>query len=450
MTIALLVAYLLVVLGIGFYASRKQSAYDYLISSRAFGPIPIGFSIAAGFLDAFVLLTFTAYVYTYGWPALSLFIGTGIGLILFAAFAPRLRDEAGKHNYFGMSDYFEHHYGRSSAILVSVINVVFYVSLLLIQIIFGSTLVSQITGFPYAVCVAMTGLTLLAYVGMGGFRAVVMTDMFQWSLIAVLLVLAGCLISNGAVLKVMTHSDWSGSAGDAVGFLLIGCMASFAAPELWQRCFAARDGRSARSGTLLAALCFPVSGIVLAVVGFSAAATYPGIDPQNALIRVFGESFSGGLQGTGLILLLAAIMSTADTCLFVIAPTITLNILGAKIGEPRKKPTFLVLTLAVAVACICALMTQNILQVAMALASLSLGIFPVLIVGIKKQLSATIVNIALTSGFLIVVVALAAGNLGPTTSVLSLPVSFVVVGVWLVVQKFRDRHRSAGNRCKAT
>ena len=105
MTTILLVSYLLVVLVIAIHSSRRSSAYDYLISSRSMGVLAIGFSIAAGFFDSFVLVTFTGYVYQYGWPAISLFVGTAIGLVLFSLFASRLRAEAGQNKYFGMSDY---------------------------------------------------------------------------------------------------------------------------------------------------------------------------------------------------------------------------------------------------------------------------------------------------------------------------------------------------------
>jgi len=430
-----LIAYLLVVLGIAFYASRKATAQDYLICSRALGAFALGLSIAAGFFDSFVLVTFTGYVYRYGWPALSLFLGTAAGLILFSVFAPRLRTESGEKSYFGMSDYFEHRYGHVSAIVVSIINLVFYVALLLIQIIFGSILLAHITGLSYNVCVGAIAVTLLIYVGIGGFRAVVMTDIFQWSLIAILLVLVAFIVARMEVVPSMAHAEWSSSFGDAIAFLLIGCMASFSAPELWQRCFAARDARSARRGILLAALLFPLAGLVLVVVGLAATANFPGIDPQDALIRVFDASLTGGLQAVGLVLLLAAIMSSADTCLFVIAPTFVINILGTKGGTDRKMPTFLMMGIALVLASLGALLTQDLLQIALALASLSLGIFPVLFVGLKTRLPSGVVNVAMISGFVVVGIALAAGSLDPATSVLSLPVSFVIVGGWLVVSR---------------
>lgn len=442
MTIALLVVYLLVLLGIAIYGARKGTTYDYLISSRDLGPLALGTSISAGFFDSFVLVSFTAYVYSFGWPALSLFVGTAGGLILFSRFARRLRAEAEVHQYYGMSDYFEQRYGHSAAVLVSGINVVFYLALLLIQVIFGSTLLSDVTGIAYPLCVSLVSGTLLVYVGIGGFRAVTATDIFQWSLILVLLVLVLSLLFDSETVRALGRAEWGGAAGDAVGFLLIGTMASFSAPELWQRCFAAKDENAARRGTLLAAMLFPAAGLALAVVGFSAAAHFPGIDPQTALIRVFRDSLSAGLDGVALVLLLAAIMSTADTCLFVIAPTIALNVVRSPTAQESRAPTFWIMASSLVLAAVGALFVQDILKVALALAGLSLGIFPVLIVGQYKVLSARVVLVAMATGVAVVLAALAGGSLDPTTSVLSFPASFLVVASWAIVQKFRGRLES--------
>jgi len=439
MTTIPLIGYLVAVLAIAAYSARRATPYDYLLSSRSLGFLALGASIAAGFFDSFVLVTFTAYVYFYGWPALTLFVGTAAGLLLFSVFAPQLRKEAGNHSYYGMSDYFEQRYGHGSAVVVSLINVVFYVALLLIQIIFGSTLLMEITGFSYGICILLIAATLLAYVGTGGFRAVIVTDIFQWGLIGILLIVVAGFLLSAEFGPSMSYADWSGSAGDAVGFLLIGCMASFAAPELWQRCFAARDKYSARRGVLLAAALFPVSGLILVVIGFTAATMFPGIDPQSALVHVFRESLSGGLSGVGLVLLLAAIMSTADTCLFVIAPTLVLNVLRTKRGSERKAPTFSIMSAALVLACMGAFLTQDLLKIALALASLSLGIFPVLFIGLLAKLSSRVVNVAMVSGFVVVALVLAAGSLDPATSAISLPVSLVIVLGWLGYRKLLRR-----------
>lgn len=130
-----LIAYFIVVLAIGLWAARKSTEYSYLISNRDLGGVMIGFSTAAGFFDAFVMVTFTSYVYKYGWPALSLFVGTALGLVLYSFFASSLRAEAGLRGFYGMSDYFQSEYGRTAAILVSIINLIFYISLLLVQLI---------------------------------------------------------------------------------------------------------------------------------------------------------------------------------------------------------------------------------------------------------------------------------------------------------------------------
>lgn len=142
MNYLLLFIYLIILLYIGVWASRKITSENFLIADRKTDSIKLAFSICAGFFDGFVLVSYTGYVYKYGWPAISLFIGTVIGFILFYCFADKIYKEGAEHKYYGLSDFIERRYGRSSSLIVSTINLIFYVSLLLIQLIFGGTIIT--------------------------------------------------------------------------------------------------------------------------------------------------------------------------------------------------------------------------------------------------------------------------------------------------------------------
>ena len=427
--------YFAILIGIGAWSRRKATTDTYLIADRSVGPLRLGFSISAGFFDGFVLVAYTGYVYVYGWPAVSLFLGTVIGFTLFLIFARRIQSEGAENGYYGISDYFQHHYGRMSSIIVSSINIVFYISLLLIQLIFGSTIVSELTGWHYNISLLLVGITILTYVTLGGLRAVLNTDVFQWILICVILLFLVPVLMRSGSFDILKHADLSKGSSDAIGFLIIGAMAVFSSPELWQRCYAGRDTRSVRGGLLIAGLLFPIIGILLAFIGFYAYANYPGIDPQTALVQVFKGIFKGVFGGLGLVLLLSAVMSTADTCLFVIAPTVVLNILNVADHSKRKMATRISVVLAMVVAISMGLMTQDILSIALSLASLSLAFFPILFIGLITRLSPRVVNLSLFLGIIAVIGLISAGEITPVTSVVSLPVVLISVLIGLAWNK---------------
>ena len=274
-------------------------------------------------------------------------------------FVGKIYKEGTQYRYYGLSDFIERRYGHRSALIVSIINIVFYISLLLIQLIFGGSIVARLTDWNYNLCVALVGGTILIYVALGGLQAVLTTDKFQWVLIlAIGLFLLPLLIHEGAT-GDLKHADFKAGASDAVGFLLIGSLAVFSAPELWQKCFAGRNVRTVKKAMIISAIVFPFIGVLLASIGFYAHSHYSSINPQNALILVFSKIFSGNLAGVGLILLLAAIMSTADTCLFVIAPTFSLNVINIK--SEQKKITIIVTIVAMSIAILLAMLTRDIL-----------------------------------------------------------------------------------------
>lgn len=131
--LSLLIPYAIFLIILGYLASKGKGFTWYLIADRKVGPLGLGCSIAAGFFDGFILVTYTGFVYKYGWPAISLFVGIVLGFIMFSFFTARLQHEAKENGYFGMSDYFENHYGKPAAKIVSFYNVIFYISLLRAQ-----------------------------------------------------------------------------------------------------------------------------------------------------------------------------------------------------------------------------------------------------------------------------------------------------------------------------
>jgi len=441
-----LAIYLAVLIGIGVWSHLNSTPDTYLIADRKAGALRLGFSISAGFFDSFILVAYTGYVYVYGWPAVSLFMGTAIGFALFFAFARKIQSEGVANQYYGISDYFQHRYGRVSEIIVSSINIIFYVSLLLIQFIFGSTVLSEITGWHYNVSILLVGSTILLYVGLGGLRSVLNTDVFQWILIGVILLFLVPVLLRSEVHTLLKHADFQKGSGDALGFLIIGAMAVFASPELWQRCYAGRDLKSVRGGLLIAGLTFPVIGVLLAAIGFFAYSNYPGIDPQTALVQVFKGIFTGVFGGLGLVLLLSAIMSTADTCLFVIAPTVVLNIFNITDQNKRKIATTISVVVAAAIAVVIGMLTQDILSIALALASLSLAFFPILFIGLITKLSVRTVNLSLSLGIIAVLGLICFGEITPVTSVVSLPVVLISVVIGVVWNKLKRKKISKSSQ----
>jgi Na+/proline symporter len=437
---SLLIPYAAFLVVLGYLASRGKGFNWYLIADRKVGPLGLGCSIAAGFFDGFILVTYTGFVYKYGWPAISLFIGIVLGFILFSFFTARLQREARDNGYFGMSDYFERHYGKPAAKLVSFYNVIFYVSLLLIQFILGATILQGLSGLSYITCIFIIAFFLLSYTVTGGFRASITTDIFQWVLILFILVfLLPKLVSADNARIVLQHSDLSKSAADVVGFLVIGSMGIFSAPELWQRCFAAKDTRAVRGGLLVAGTTLPLIGVILAGIGFAAYAHFPGLNPEDALVKVFQTLLPKACLGFGMLLLLSAILSTADTALFVIAPTVVLNILQIRSEQTTRRISAGCVVASITLAALAGWLFKDVLKVAFALAGMSVGLFPILLGGLLWPLHPKVVFWSLVLGLVSVILVTILAKAEPSISVVSLPVVLLTLLIGSLWARFKSR-----------
>jgi len=445
--LSLLIPFGIFLILLGYWASRRKGFQWYLIADRNVGALGLGCSIAAGFFDGFILVSYTGFVYKYGWPAMALFVGIVLGFLSFSFFTRRLQQEAKQNGYFGMSDYISKHYGETAEKVVSLYNVVFYVALLLIQFILGATIMQGMSGIPYGVCLGVIAVFLLSYTVLGGFRASITTDMFQWFLILFILVfLLPALFKSGDTARVLAHSDLSKSAGDVLGFLVIGAMGIFAAPELWQRCFAARDAKAIRGGLMVAGLTLPLIGLILAGIGFAAYARFPGLDPEDALVRVFQQLVPTGFRGLGLLLLLSAILSTADTALFVISPTVVLNLLEIRNERWTRRISAGVVIVSILVATAAGWLFKDVLRVAFALAGMSVGLFPILLAGMFWPLDRKVVVASLVLGLASVIIITVVAGAQPSISVVSLPVvllSLIVGSTWVKVRARRMKSVSA-------
>lgn len=273
-------------------------------------------------------------------------------------------------------------------------------------------------------------------------KAVLSTDKFQWILIGVILIVLLPVLIREGFSGSLGHANFRTGTSDAIGFLLIGTMACFSAPELWQRCFAGRDLPSVKKGISIAGFAFPLIGILLALIGFYAFASYPNIEPQNALVSVFKGMFEGPFGSFGLILLLSAIMSTADTSLFVISPTVVLNILKIKDQSKKRYYTLITVIIAMIIGIGLGLITRDILSIALSLASLSLALFPVLFFSLIAKLTSNTVNISLLLGILAVIGLIASGEITPTTSLVSLPVVLISVIIGWAWNLFKNKKRN--------
>lgn len=320
--IGIIVVYFIALLVIGYIYSKRQTDEDYLIAERDLGAFSTMMTINATKTGS-ILMVFTALVYLWGFSAVWYFIGVIAGILLFIPFAMKLKEKS--HQYYTLADYFRYNYGRVSAYFASLITIIIVVGFMVINLIAGTKIFVFFTGWPFWISSIIMISIVLFYLILSGYKAVVKTDILQYLAIVFIIIVLGVLLFNG---QLIPASEWNIFKADIVtilGFFIIGVLYPFAAPELWQRVYSARGKRELKSGLLWSVIIYAFVAFLLSIVALTVKSTFPGVDPDLALVYGFANLLPSGLLGLSVVLLFGAIMSTIDTGIFTSASAIILD-----------------------------------------------------------------------------------------------------------------------------
>lgn len=200
---------------------------------------------------------------------------------------------------------------------------------ILLQMIFA-------INFPLAL---ILGVSLVAiYTALGGFRGVVVTDALQFILMFVSAIMCLIfLIYNFGFLDFLkaalpaTYFNWRGDQtwSSSLIWLFIACSTTLIHPVFYQRCLAASSDRVAVRGIFIAIFCWLLFDCCTTLGGMYAKALIPAADSEKAYVLLAIQLLPSGLRGVFLAGIMATILSTLDSFLFVSGTSLSYDILPA-------------------------------------------------------------------------------------------------------------------------
>ncbi|HEY5564395.1 MAG TPA: sodium:solute symporter [Rhodothermia bacterium] len=339
--LATIAVYAVVVLAVGFVASRRtKTTEDYFLAGRSLTWPLIGLSLFASNISSSTLvgLAGDAYasgiaVYNYEWFAVVVLV---FFLIFFLPLYLRTR-------IYTMPEFLERRFDARSRFYVSSVTVVGNVLLETAGALYAGALVVQLV-YPQiplwqsaAVLAVLSGL----YTAAGGLKAVVYTDAIQ----AVLLIAGATAVSALAYMKV---GSWSAVTeafserelsliqpldhptlpwlGLVTGLPLLGVYYWCNNQYIVQRALGARDLDQGRYGALLAGfLKIPVL-FIMVLPGTFARLLYPDLERADMVFpTLVFDLLPPGFRGLVLVALVAAIMSSIDSTLNSVSTLVTMD-----------------------------------------------------------------------------------------------------------------------------
>lgn len=432
--------YILILVGIGIFTSKNQTEEGFMLSDRKVGGVFLPTTLAAGFFDGAILATYIAYIYQFGFSAIWLFLGLIVGFLFLQLFVHKIKAKADQMHIYTMPEYFFRLFGKYSGLLFSIMIIVQFIGLLIVNLIISGKVLTAIFPISYTLAVIIGGVIVLFYLALSGFKAVIRTDFFQVILMFLMVITVGGYLIFRNPNTLSTINIGNINPADLIAFIVLGVFVIFTAPDLWQRIFAARDVFSLKMGLRGASVILVLLALVISIVGIVTRQYFPGIKPEDALVVGFSSLLPFFLKELGLVLLYAVSLSSTDTATFVISSILTRDL---KNYSPKFMKTSMrimtrifvgiLLTLAV----ITAILYQNIISIMLSLASLSVGLFPIVFGSLFWKLNKTAVFFSLLLAFLSVILLLGFGYINPQTSLISLPVSLVTLLLISFFVKFR-------------
>ena len=300
--VTICVAYFLVMIGTGIYASRKnKKASDFLVAGRRLNTPMTAITLAAVQIGVGIVLSSATNGYNDGvWPGIYYSIGCGGGLILAGLLTARkLRQEEG----YVPLDFFAKRYGDSKGIRfwAWISNVPSLLGIFIAQLLACGGILSGF-GIPFEAGVVITAVVILIYCTVGGMWGVVLTDVIQTGIIII-----GIPILAVATLIQYTHAGGSIGAIYATPFIPHGMGTKFIYLVLpFFLSISVKDAKTATRGCIWGGVIVIIIGLLCSTVGAASTILFPGVTDG-----IFTIAATGVLHPVMAGIVIAAILSAA-------------------------------------------------------------------------------------------------------------------------------------------
>lgn len=399
--IGTLAVYLVAVIAIGLWARRRETPGDFLIANRSVGTLLTTASISA-VIGGVVLGSHTALGFDFGAGALWLAAGTASGLALLGTVAKKIRVLADEHGFLTLSDYLFTEFDSRTAYLGAVLVFAAFLFLLAAQFIVGGQLFASLAPLEYPSAVIVMGVVTLAYVLVGGFKAVIRTDLLQFAVMFLVFIVLVPLHVDVSELELEFDIGSPGPLRMA-SFYLSGVAGLFVGADIWQRVYSARNGTVARNSLFLAALVWLVFGTCLVLLGIAARGG-SSVTADQALFYGLFAMLPQELGGVATVALLAALMSTIDTEVFLLASSVAKDFVARSREVTADEMTRIVRVAMVCVtlpAMAIAIYWPSVLDALFIFSSLLIALFPAIFVSLIRPVAPQVAFASILIGSLL-------------------------------------------------
>lgn len=323
--------YLVGMLAVGWWTNKKlvKTSTDYMLGGRAIPMIIVACSLAAnniggGSTNGLVNKAFGSW----GVSAVWYIMAASIGLIPMVFFAPKLRSILA----FTIPEVVGKRFGKIAHIITALLNIISLFCLTASQILTSGVILSLLVGMDLNLAIFLAGGFTIIYTVMGGLWADSITDLFQWIIIflGLLIAVPFAVSAAGGWNHMMTalppaKLEPFGTLG-MLGILSL-CLNYFitftSGPEMVSRIFSAKDSKASRNALIVAAIMMGLFAFVPTIIGLAGYVIDPNMPAGKVLATIIFGHTPAWVAGFVSAAIIASTMSSADSNMLCASTIIT-------------------------------------------------------------------------------------------------------------------------------
>jgi SSS family solute:Na+ symporter len=390
-------------IGTGIYSYFKiKTISDYFISGKQGNWLQVTGSLLATIMGGSAILGTIELSQRAGWAAIWFLGSASAGLFILALIAPRVS----RYGHYTLPEMIGRFYGTRAEMVATILIPIAWLGVIAVQVIAGARIISSLGLTDYRQGAILCGLVFVFYTLLGGQKSVLKTDLIQ-----AIIIIAGITLlfimnlsagreSEKIPISVPGILNENFSLADLFILLITYSVTFTVGPDIYSRIFCAKDEKTARiSVILVAVIVLPVAFMLTSLginssggTGSASVVPLPGID-----------RLSPWITGLMAVVLLSAIMSSADTTLLSTSTILTQLLVRNLDAKNSLKLTRIFIVLTGCISVFIAVMITSVLNAMLMALSFFSGAFilPV-IAGISGwKVNRNLATIAMITGGLV-------------------------------------------------
>ncbi len=314
-------------LSIGAWGLKVRGLEDFHLAGRNLRILLLTGTFCATIVGASSTLGMAGLGYSKGLPGAWWMLSGTVGLLLLAIiFSEKIRATG----CYTLPELVGRFYGESARLAASLLIAVSWIGVIAVQIVASGKVLGAIFGGNEILFMVACTAVFVIYTAHGGQSSVVRTDLVQFLIIIVGMVVlffkAMTAAGPGVLQSLSFPTSPQMESWDVFSMLMVVGSAYLVGPDMYSRIFSAHSPRDAKISAIISAIILIPLAFLITSLGIFSRSLYPALSPEQAIPALLTGLLTPGIQGLVAAALLAAFMSSADTSLMTATSILTLDL----------------------------------------------------------------------------------------------------------------------------